>query len=105
MNRGAVHPNKAVEALAPLGGVSVQDPVRLTSLSPGEARGYLPGMDAAHHQALVAERNRLARTFLDLRKGELRDGAQVTATPETIRQLADEIVRLTALIAKSRAEP
>ena len=58
-------------------------------------------MDEAHHQALVSERSRLARTFLELRQGDPESGAP--AAPEKIRQLADEITRLTALIAESRS--
>ena len=71
-------------------------------MATGETWGYVPTMDDAHHQALVAERSRLARTFLELRQGDPANGA--TAEPEVLRHLADEIARLTALIAKSRSD-
>jgi hypothetical protein len=73
-------------------------------MAPSGAQGYLRRMDDDYHKALVVQRSQLLRWLADVEKGELINGAPVTATPETIRHIKDEVARLTALIAKDRSD-
>lgn len=72
-------------------------------MAPSQARGYLRGMTDAHYEALVIQRTALLRWLDDFDNGRLAQGEGITATPETVRYVRDEVARLTALIAEARA--
>jgi hypothetical protein len=57
-------------------------------------------MSSAHHDALVAERDRVLRNLAEFERGELDTGAPAVAAPEIIKLLRGQLARLNQLIAE-----